>query len=339
VYYSGVFGEDEKLQSTGYSKIERPRSFTDSVQIIKDSVHLRKSSDNTLTNSNQSALQLPGSLNNSHQFSKKRVESLKVNPQELQNIFSEVFSTTDVLKKIQERLTSYVAKEENASSDMVEYQIDTDYKAITDYMIGTLTTLLNKKAEDKAIEEEQKIDNNKQNILTKNRASSFKESKGLLDVDLSESVYGPSYRESFTNSLRNKDPNTQSFNSSTECKNLSSTLGVKLVLKNEGGKFKLVSVPTDYSIIGSVGPIVEQNKKDYESVQQKEEKVEEPVYNVVLSLKKTTSVEKKHHEFSNQMLKANLHDLDEDLPAPYDKKVVQKFEKGDLAESLYEKIE
>jgi hypothetical protein len=38
------------------------------------------------------------------------------------------------------------------------------------------------------------------------------------------------------------------------------------------------------------------------------------------------------------MLKANLHDLDDDLPAPYDQKIVQKFEKG-LTGSVYEKIE
>jgi len=208
---------------------------------------------------------------------------------ELQNIFSEVFSTTDVLKKIQEKLTGYVTKEENSSSDLVEYTIDTDYKAITDYMIGTLTDLLNKKVQDKSKEEEeQKVE---QNQFTKSRASSFKESKSVLDINLSESIYGPSYREPIYNSRRDKDSNTQSFTSSIECKNLASTLGVKLVLKNENGKVKLVSVPADYSIINSVSSnVIEQSKKDYESIEQKEEKVEEPVYNVVLSLKKTTSV-------------------------------------------------
>jgi len=38
------------------------------------------------------------------------------------------------------------------------------------------------------------------------------------------------------------------------------------------------------------------------------------------------------------MLKANVHDLDDDLPAPYDKNLIQKYEKG-LTGSVYEKIE
>jgi len=317
VCYSGVFDKDpSEGQFSGYSKIERPHQ----------SLPLANSQDSGSRKVSEESLVASPSA-------KKEKYNVKVDSNELQDIFSEVFQNTEVLRKIQERLTGYIAKEnKEKNGDMVEYSIETDYKAITDYMVGTLTNIMNQKVNNDQVksvnsikEEEEKTDANKKN---------------LLDIPLGESIYEPSVKsDPIYNSYKSRDSNNSSVRS-FECKNLASTLGVRLVLQYEDGKARFVSVPIsqDYSIIEKQPEAAVEPKANYEKIEEKEEDIEEPAFNVPLKVKRVVSVEKKHSEFDNKMLKANLHDLDDDLPAPYDQKVVQKFEKG-LTGSVYEKIE
>lgn len=325
VCYSGVFGKHQSEgQFTGYSKIQRPKSFAlTSPESLKDS-GLRKASE--------------GSQSEEKIVPKKEKYNVKVDSHELQDIFSEVFQNTEVLKRIQDKLSGYISKEnKEKSGDLVEYSIETDYKAITDYMVGTLATIMNQKVNDNqvksigSLQEEEKVDN-------KDRSNSVGNNKGLLDnIPLGESIFEASAKS---------DPIYSSYKSnsgsfrSVECKNLASTLGVKLVLQYEDGKARFVSIPIsqDYSIIEREPEVAVKQSVNYEKIEEKEEDIEEPAFNVHLKVKKTASVEKKHYEFENQMLKANVHDLDDDLPAPYDKNLIQKYEKG-LTGSVYEKIE
>jgi len=299
VYYSGVFEKEDKLQTTGYSKIERPRSLTGIPE--------------------ENLIMSTQTLNNTQSLIEKKLQysKLKIDSQELQNIFSEVFSSTGVLEKFQDKLLKYIPKEENSLSEGIEYSIDTDYQAISEYIKTTLNDLINQKIKAQPIEEEKKEESKKRSVSVNNK-------KSLLDVSLSESIYGPSSKGNLTTSKSHQNSINQSISSSSiECKSLSSTFGVKLVLKCENGKAKFVSIPIqEYSIIEAQSNLESDAAKINEN---KSELIEEPK-------------EKKSSEFSNKILKSNIHDLDDDLPAPYDKKVVQKFEQG-LSESLYEKIE
>jgi hypothetical protein len=268
VCYSGVFDKDSSEgQFSGYSKIERPHQ----------NIALAKSQDSGSRKVSEESLVASPSA-------KKEKYNVKVDSNELQDIFSEVFQNTEVLKKIQERLTGYIAKEDKEKNgEMVEYSIETDYKAITDYMMGTLTNIMNQKVNDdqvksvNSIQEEEKIDSDKKN---------------LLDIPLGESIYEPSVKsDPIYNSYKSRDSINNSVRS-IECKNLASTLGVRLVLQMEDGKARFVSVPIsqDYSIIERQPEVAVEPKANYEKIEEKEEDIEEPAFNVPLKVKRVVSV-------------------------------------------------
>jgi len=281
-YNIGVFDKDpSEGQFSGYSKIERPHQ----------SLPLANSQDSGSRKVSEESLVASPSA-------KKEKYNVKVDSngneilaylsnffEELQDIFSEVFQNTEVLRKIQERLTGYIAKEnKEKNGDMVEYSIETDYKAITDYMVGTLTNIMNQKVNNDQVksvnsikEEEEKTDANKKN---------------LLDIPLGESIYEPSVKsDPIYNSYKSRDSNNSSVRS-FECKNLASTLGVRLVLQYEDGKARFVSVPIsqDYSIIEKQPEAAVEPKANYEKIEEKEEDIEEPAFNVPLKVKRVVSV-------------------------------------------------
>lgn len=116
-------------------------------------------------------------------------------------------------------------------------------------------------------EEEKEVSNQKEN-------NSDSSKKDLLNVSLKETIYEKSYF-SLPREAKNEDFKMMSLNetSMNVCKDLSSTHGVKLALKFENGKMKLMSIPIhEYSIIESVEDSENSRADDKLKLQQKSNK-------------------------------------------------------------------
>jgi len=117
------------------------------------------------------------------------------------------------------------------------------------------------------------------------------------------------------------------------------------VLRYENGIAKFVAVPAYSQAEESKEMSNNAGSAGTNSYVIPEESVEEKIDDIVLSLSRKPSKEepkstasKAEDEFSKAILKPNLHDIDDDLSAPYDVKQVKQFEKG-ITESIYERLE
>jgi len=142
----------------------------------------------------------------------------------------------------------------------------------------------------------------------------------------------------------------------SQSRSLQDSLGIKFVLRYENGKAKFVSVPCDSqeenkaedkfgksAVSMETVKVIKEAPKSQHSIP--EENIEEKVEDIILSLNRKSSKEEtkfkyegKNDEFSKAILKPYVHDLDDDLPAPYNKNQVKQFEKG-ITESVYERLE
>ncbi len=172
---------------------------------------------------------------------------------------------------------------------MTEYSIDTDYQSITKHIISSLDSILNTKIEnssvcvvDKSIssKEESKLEDPKK--------------KSLLDIPIGESIYEPITHSTLENqkpaNLGDSFKETDSLSTSLSCKDLSTKLGVKLVLKIENGKAKFVTMPSE------MASSLDQSKlRNFEKIESsaneklKEDNEIENIDNIVLNLKRTSS--------------------------------------------------
>ena len=264
----GVFSQSNLTkQTTGYSKIQRPLSFSGTLPGTIEITEVRKRSDNILDESKHKLLDedetkaLPnGNMLkiNIDSTSKHILLTTLINVIELQDIFREVFSETEVLQKIQGKLKNYISKENKGSEQAVEYSIQTDYQAVANYMMSTLSDVMNKKFSEEDSSKipikqvsETLVESNQKKLATQQeeqRKDLSQDYKSLMNDSLKESLYGGSVQV-FPRISKGRDSLAQSLNSSMDNKTLSN-MGVRLVLKYEAGKPRLISVPTvDYSII------------------------------------------------------------------------------------------
>lgn len=317
VHYSGTMSQGENQQNTGYSKVSRPKSMCVTSQDIQKIVNkeipkeIIEISTGNKTNEEIAAI-------------KPKVATVKIDSNELQEIFKELFAMEDVARKVQEKLQKHIPTEDK---NAVEYKIETDCQAAANYLLSNLTEIMNKKMEN-SIKGANSVNirnpDKEEEPIKKNSCNK----KGILDVSLRESIYENSSQDPLCVTNKEKDLIT-SFSSSMGSRNLQSTMGVKLAVKYENGKARFVSIPAnEYSIIDE-NPAEILEKSNGFSFINKEQRGEE--------VKKIADKEKNAPEFMKNMLKANIHDLDDDLPAPYNKEVVKKTGKG-MQESVYEKI-
>jgi len=296
---------------------------------------------------------------------------LYINSTELENIFSELFSSAEVVKKIRGKLTEYMKKNNSQSektNEPIEYSIDTDYQKISESLMTTLNGIVNSKFSDVEGFNSASTQILSNNTTTNTKSSSIQlsnqntvNSSAFLNQPLTESFYekisvckNDETDIKKLHAMENKSlastiiKNTINHSRSlSQSKSLAESYGIKLVLRYENGMAKFVAVPA-YSQMeeskemssnaGSAGT------NSYVNVIP-EESVEEKIDDIVLSLKRTPSkeepkstVSKAEDEFSKAILKKNLHDIDDDLSAPYDVKQVKQFEKG-ITESIYERLE
>lgn len=145
------------------------------------------------------------------------------------------------MKKVQEKLKSQAIKQENEN---VQYTVDTDFQALANYLMTSISTSMNKKIEQDST--------GSQTTQVQESRKSSEESRGLLDSSLRESIYeGGSDQDALCVSNRDKEIKIASLNSSLECsKDVGASMGVRFVVKYENGKAKFVSVPAqEYSFI------------------------------------------------------------------------------------------
>ena len=164
------------------------------------------------------------------------------------------------------------------SKNRSKYIIEGDQTIIADCVTNIFNKLLNETIELDTTKEENShslnsIAESLEDHMNKNKISMSKDWKSmeetkyqqsvkasgsennLLNSSLKESIYEKSSSLSPPMQMKTEDFKDKSFagTSMSFCRDLSSTYGVKLALRFENGKMKLMSVPTqEYSIIDSV---------------------------------------------------------------------------------------
>jgi len=74
------------------------------------------------------------------------VRKVHVSTAELENIFVEVFHSTEVVRKIRDRLTKYIKESKTDTAELnepIEYCIDTDYQKLSEHLMKQFNTILN----------------------------------------------------------------------------------------------------------------------------------------------------------------------------------------------------
>jgi len=301
-----------------------------------------------------------------------------VSTAELENIFVEVFHSTEVVRKIRDRLTKYIKESKTDTAELnepIEYCIDTDYQKLSEHLMKQFNTILNSKmSEEVKVESSPSKEPMVQSISISTLEQKHPTTSSLLNQPLLESCYEkisicksdePEVKKEkielpkdklLLSSTFLKNTLTHSRNLS-QSRNLQDSLGVKFVLKYENGKARFVTVPADSREENKVDDKLGKSEVSMETVkfvreQSKsensipEETTEERVEDIILSLNRKSSKEEtklkalqpKNDEFSKAILKPYVHDLDDDLTAPYNKNEVKQFEKG-FTESIYERLE
>jgi len=207
----------------------------------------------------------------------------------LQNIFTEVFSNTEILNKIKGKLTNYIKDKKAGDDEVTEYSIETDYQSITKHIISSLDNILNSKIENSSV----CIVDKSLSSSEESKSESSKK-KGLLDIPMGESIYEPITHSTIEKDKDNDPPKSikevDSLSTSLSCKDLSTKLGVKLVLKIENGKARFVTMPAEMA-----NSLEMSKSKEFEKIEDspkkkiEEENDVENIDNIVLKLKKTSS--------------------------------------------------
>jgi hypothetical protein len=376
VYYSGLIAKKEDSISASKSNLDLQQSQA-SHNLARES-SLMDTLDKQLDNLRKS-LEIP-KVQQSYTTRIIHNVKLQISPEDLENIFAEIFTSSEVVKKLREKLMKYV-NIENISQDStttVEYSMDTDYQKLSGYLMTKLNGILNTK-----INPEPKSNDNStctSNILKEIKAQSVPvENKtahlsSWFNQPLLESCYekvsgrdnnenelhkpkvaDPSKSLTSTTILRNSLNHSRSLSYSRNLQDSKS--GVKLVLKYENGKARFVAINNDSqeeskgddklgksAVSMETVKVIKESGKSDSSIP--EENIEENADEIVVSMnRKSTSkgsrlssVEKPSDEFSKAILKPYLHDLDDDLSAPYNIAQIKQFEKG-FTESIYERLE
>jgi len=156
---------------------------------------------------------------------------LEIDSKELSDIFSEVFSRTEIIQLVRERLSKYIHNgKKGKEGEIVEYNIDTDFGSLSKEMVKTLGGIMGMKlsGSKKSEEKPEKASLDKTSYENVTKTTILKENKPE-DIE-----------KSSTNLEESKSPSKNSVS-----KDLTSSYGVKLVLKYENGKARFVSVPSD----------------------------------------------------------------------------------------------
>lgn len=203
------------------------------------------------------------------QMQKSRVQKkrrLRPENQEIENLFNKILLSKEIKREIQ-GLRNHASLEKSQDNNNDEIVLEIDSQFLTEYLHKKLNEVLNAPEEEINIQDTLLENTNyepKANYSVK-CSQTYEEEKtltrdyssrrsglenGLLDVSLKETIYEKSVAEplAFTNIK-------ESFReaSTSLSKELSASVGVKLALKSEGGKMRLVSIPAgDYTIIDSL---------------------------------------------------------------------------------------
>lgn len=212
----------------------------------------------------------------------------------MEEIFSEVLASTDVINKIQERIANLIKKNSVDASKSSEFSIETDFGRLSQYLMSKVNEIANKSH--KGL-----LSQSSPSLIEQSAFTPIEIKKPVQQMQFSsikESPLSVSHFETVTKQCHDTLADIVNKQSDTKIaefdqhKSFIDSAGFRFVMKFENGKAKFV-------------PVIAVEKNESKPNEEKK------------------SVEKED-EFSGKLLKDNMHDLDDDLPAPYDHKKVQK---------------
>lgn len=223
-----------------------------------------KSENLTLENVNTSKKILKESSNNSQieEPAQKRQRKLCPTSQEMENVLNKIFFSKEAQREIQQ-LVNHPSLKENLDHDSSSnIRVEIDQSFLAEYFERTFNDILNRPQEEtiqesvveKTTEQlttsiKKSFTTEEEKVETKRFSSRTSLDEDLLDMSLKETIY----EKTMTNLEVTRTKASLLETSTSVCKDLTSTLGVKLTLKLENGKMKLMSIPiSEYSIIDSV---------------------------------------------------------------------------------------
>ena len=214
----------------------------------------------------------------------------------------EVFSSTQLIQKLQERIEDFVHKTPIQPSETVEYAVDTDFLHISQRMMEKVNDIVNEKYQDilsKSSPQPQSKSQNTAELQTKlkttseitsitnktNEEEQKQEPKvdfvNIKETQLSESQYVPK-----TNKVEGEDKSETQKQSLIKPKvnTAPDNSGFRFVMKYENGKAKFVAVPISELKNEENDSNVKKQESPVES-----EKVEEQIDDIVVCLSRETS--------------------------------------------------